>query len=44
MFEKLAVMAGDDAGALLPAMLEGVEAEIGQFRGIGMAEIPKTPQ
>ena len=29
---------GDDAGAFLPAMLQGVEAEEGDFRGVGMAE------
>ena len=29
---------GDDAGAFLPAMLEGVEAEKGDLRRVGMTE------
>ncbi len=35
--EALAVI-GDDAGRLLAAMLEGVQAERGDRRGVGMAE------
>src|SRR5208337_1829213 len=35
---KLAVMAGDNAGALLPAMLERVQPVVGEFRGIRMPE------
>ena len=29
---------GDDARRLLPAMLQGIEAEVGEFGGFGMAE------
>jgi hypothetical protein len=29
---------GGDAGGFLPAMLEGVEAEIGHLRGFGVVE------
>ena len=35
--ELLAVI-GDDAGRLLAAMLQGMQAERGQRRGLGMAE------
>ncbi len=31
-------VARDDAGGFLPAMLQGVEAEIGEIRGFGMAK------
>ena len=33
----LVAVAGADAGALLPAVLQGVEAEVGQLGGFGMA-------
>jgi hypothetical protein len=33
---NLAPVAGDDAGAFLASMLEGVEAEIGNVGGLGM--------
>ena len=35
---KFPVVAGDDAGAFLPAMLQGVKAVISQLGGIRMAE------
>jgi hypothetical protein len=35
---KFPVMAGDDAGAFLSAMLEGIQSEISQFGGVRMAE------
>ena len=38
VLEKLPVVAGDDAGAFLAAMLERVKAVVGQFGGIRMAE------
>ena len=38
VLEKFPVVAGDDAGAFLSAMLEGVKTVVGQFRGIRMAE------
>jgi hypothetical protein len=34
----LFVAVNDNAGAFLPAMLQGVEAEEGDFRRVGMAE------
>ena len=34
---ELPAVRRDDARAFLPAVLEGVEAVIGQFRGVGMA-------
>ena len=34
---KLPAVGGDDAGALLAAMLQGVEAVVGQLRGVRMA-------
>src|SRR5262249_17974911 len=36
--EALAVVAGDDAGAFLSAMLERIKAVVGQLRGIRMPE------
>jgi len=41
MGEVLAAVRGDDAAALLPAMLEGVEAEVGQMRGFFAAVDPE---
>ena len=38
VFEKFTVVAGDDAGAFLSAMLEGVKTVVGEFRGIRVAE------
>ena len=38
MLEKLPVVAGDDAGAFLSAMLERVKPVVGEFGGIRMAE------
>ena len=35
---NLAPVAGNDPGAFLAAMLEGVESVIGQFGGIGVAK------
>ncbi len=35
---KFPVVAGDDARAFLPAMLERVKAEVGQLGGVRMAE------
>ena len=35
---ELSAVAGDDARAFLAAMLQGVEAVVGQFGGIRMAE------
>ena len=35
---KLPAVAGDDAGAFLAAMLQGVKAVVSQFGGVGMAE------
>ena len=32
---------GGDAGALLPAMLQRIEAEVGEIRGLGVAEDPE---
>jgi hypothetical protein len=40
--EVLAVV-GDDAGCFLSAMLEGVEAERGQRRGVLVAEDAEHP-
>ena len=37
MFVETAIVAGDDAGAFLAAMLQGVEAVVRQFSGVGMA-------
>ena len=34
---ELIAIGADDAGALLPAMLQGVEAVVGQIGGVGMA-------
>src|SRR5258708_2846033 len=38
MHVQLLAVAGNDAGRFLAAMLEGVEAQIGEVRGFGMAE------
>jgi len=38
---QVCAIAGDDAGGLLAAMLEGVEAEIGEIGSFGMAENAK---
>ena len=35
---QLRPLAGDDPAGFLTAMLERVEAEVGQFRGFGMTE------
>ena len=35
---KFPLMATDDAGAFLAAMLEGVKPEVGEFGGVRMAE------
>src|SRR5439155_15440091 len=35
---ELPAIASDDAGTLLPAMLQGIEAIVSQFSGIRMAE------
>jgi hypothetical protein len=38
VLEKLPVVAGDDAGAFLSAMLQGVKTVVRQFRGIRVTE------
>jgi hypothetical protein len=38
MLEKFSFMAGDDACALLPAMLQGVKSVVGQFGSVRMTE------
>ena len=38
MLAKLVAVAGDNTGAFLPAMLQGVKSVISQLRGIRMAE------
>jgi hypothetical protein len=38
VLEKFPVVAGDDAGAFLSAMLERIKAVVGQFGGIRMTE------
>jgi hypothetical protein len=37
MLEEFSTFARHDTGAFLPAMLQGIEAEVGQFSGVGMA-------
>ena len=36
-------VAGDDSGALLPPVLEGVEAQIGQAGNVGVVKNPEDP-
>jgi hypothetical protein len=38
MLEKFSFVAGDDPGAFLAAMLQSVEAVVGEFGGIGMSK------
>ena len=38
VLEKFSLVAGDDAGAFLPAMLQRVKTVVGQFGGVRMTE------
>jgi hypothetical protein len=43
MGEKLPTIARYNAGRLLPPVLQGVQAEVGQVGGFGMTEDAKHP-
>jgi len=43
MAVEIATVAGSDAGGFLAAMLEGIEAEVGEFAGFGVAIYPDDP-
>jgi hypothetical protein len=41
MGEELPSVGGDDACGFLPAVLEGVQAEVGEIRCLGVSEDPE---
>jgi hypothetical protein len=41
MFPDMKAVGDDDSGAFFPAVLEGIEAEVSQLGGLGVAEDPE---
>ena len=41
--DQVPLVVGNDAGALLAAVLQGVQTEVGQPGGVGVAPDPKDP-